>query len=123
MAKYLATAFSLSMLELPEGVDNVKEYVLAIHGLTLDEFCGEVRGGGYVNAVGHQSTAEVISTLCGVDINANRVEVRLGGESELLLVQLTGRPPEGKVYTDQELLQLYRDGKIRFLRVVVIQLR
>lgn len=117
--KFLVTAVSLNMFELPMQHDEVKKYKIIIRLLSLNEFCEDVRSGNYMNAIGHQATADMINTLCNTDLKANRIEVKLPStkESEMLVVQLMFRPPEGKVFTKDELMQMA--DKIRYYKVIV----
>ena len=58
---------------------------------------------GAESAIGHASTAQVISTLLGVDVKQNRVRVSLQPGDQALVFQLSARPPEGRVLNSQEI--------------------
>jgi hypothetical protein len=60
------------------------------------------REGKIVSAIGHQATAEVLSTLLGAKIEVNRVEVKLGLSDRLLVFQLRKRLSEGEVLKTRE---------------------
>jgi len=61
---------------------------------------------GFVSAIGHQSTAELLSQLLGVEVPVNRVKVEMQPGDRALIMRLTERPPEGKVLTVEEMKQL-----------------
>ena len=109
--KYLANAFSLSMLSnLPA--------TLRVEELSAEAFCQEAKNA--TSAIGHQGTAQVLSTLCGFNIPVNRVSIQLSRGEEVLVFQLLERLPEGKVLGAQEVQELVTQGKAKFLRVTVL---
>jgi hypothetical protein len=56
----------------------------------------EVASSGFTSVVGHQDTANVLTTLLGVEVPMNRVSVRLEAGDVLYVAQVTGgRLPEG----------------------------
>lgn len=82
----LGNAFSLQMLDLTEGtsVDFVP--------VTKEE----VAQSGFQSVIGHQDTANVLTSLLGVEVPMNRVSVRITPEDTLYVAQVTGgRLPEG----------------------------
>ena len=97
MTKYIGNAFSLSMLDSFPSDVNVTEVSV--------EFAKEfVKGAESV--IGHSSTAEVVSRLLGVEVPVNRVMLKLKQGDQLLVFQLLVRLEEGRVLTDEELLEL-----------------
>lgn len=111
---YLVNTFSLNMLK---ELDNVV-ITLYVKELSVEEFCKELRG-NVISAIGHASTAAIINTLCSTNIVPNRVEVKLNDGDELIVFQLMLRPPEGKVYSIEELKQLLDRKQITFIKVRV----
>lgn len=51
------------------------------------------------SAIGHQSTAEIMSALLEVEIPVNRQVFQQQVEQKALVFKLNGRPEEGKVLT------------------------
>lgn len=51
------------------------------------------------SAIGHASTAEIMTTLLGVDIPVNRQMFLQAVGQEALVFKLNGRPEEGKILT------------------------
>jgi len=70
-----------------------------------------------VFAIGHESTAKLLSQLLGIEIKAERKTIKLKHGDKLIIAQLMIRPPEGKVYTFQELLDLLSKNKIILLYI------
>src|SRR4051812_45796700 len=58
------------------------------------------------SAIGHQATAELLSSLLGITVAANRIEYRQTVEDAALIFRLKGRPPAGKVLSREELEEM-----------------
>lgn len=93
---YTSGSFSLNML----GAD---ECILRVRRITKEEATEILRCNEFTSAVGHASTAAVMSQLLGVEIPFNRVEVRLEKGDKVVVFQLMRRVEEGKVLTVEEL--------------------
>jgi hypothetical protein len=61
---------------------------------------------GFTSAVGHQSTAEVISTLLGIDVSVNRITVEPQVGDILVCFKLKQRAPEGVILSKEQLESL-----------------
>jgi Domain of unknown function (DUF1874). len=96
---YIANAFSLNMLEPEEATINVK--VIDIETVKQIVTSEEVE-----SAIGHESTAKVLSQLLGTEIKAERKEIKLKKGDKLIVFQLLQRLPEGVVLSEEELKQL-----------------
>lgn len=57
----------------------------------------------FASAVGHESTARVMSRLLGIDIACRRVTVAMQQGDQALVLHLAERPPEGVVLGEGEL--------------------
>lgn len=55
------------------------------------------------SAIGHQTTAELLSALLGIAVAVNRMDVRQTIKTVALVFKVKGRPPEGKVLSREEL--------------------
>jgi hypothetical protein len=65
------------------------------------------KGDPYViSAVGHSSTAELLSTLLDAPIAANRLTVQPQEKDILLCFKLKQRPPEGRILTVDEIEEI-----------------
>jgi hypothetical protein len=58
---------------------------------------------GYTSAIGHDSTASLLSKLLGIPIPTNRISVKAEPGDVLIHFALKTRLPEGKVLTEEEL--------------------
>jgi hypothetical protein len=113
---YLTNSFTLSMLSptLIEGGAIIKASPISL---------GEVKAllkEGFISAVGHESTAKVLSRLLGTDVPFNRAQISIKEGDVIISFQFLIRLPEGKVLGEDEVLALYNEGKIKFFRVEVI---
>ena len=110
MTTYLGNAFSLSMLKGSSAMIGV--------GVVPAEYVGrQLRTTpGWVSAVGHESTAKVLTQLLGVEVPVNRIRIELGEDDVLYVFQLLTRLPEGRVLSREEVLSLpYRFYEVRVL--------
>lgn len=96
MVVYLSNAFSLSMLETtPVSIDIVEVTTDEVKALLLEE--------GFISAVGHSSTAEIMSLKLGIEVPVNRVQVKLKKNDVIIVFQLLKRLEEGKVLSKEEI--------------------
>lgn len=58
---------------------------------------------GFISAVGHQASAEILTKLLNVRIPVNRIEVTMEPSDRALILRLKQRLPEGKVLNEEEL--------------------
>ncbi len=111
---YLANAFSINMLlPLPKEGRTVK-----VRPVSLEEVKSLLQQ-GYESAVGHESTASVLSTLLGVEVPPRRVAISLSEGDRLIVFQLTLRLAEGQILSVDEVWALYQEGKFAFYLVEV----
>jgi hypothetical protein len=110
MKVYIANAFSLNMLDEKEALIYVKE-------ITLDEVKNILNENDFVSAIGHQSTSQVLSQILGINIEMNRIQIKLQENDEIIIFQLQTRLEEGKVLSEDELKQLqYKFYLIKMIR-------
>ena len=110
---YLCNAFSLGMLPASP------ELTLRVRSLSLEEVKGLLKE-GYTSAVGHESTARILTTLLGVEVPLNRVAITLSPGDRVVVFQLGIRLQEGQILSEEEVLSLYREGKASFFLVEVL---
>ena len=61
---------------------------------------------GYVSAIGHESTAKIISNLIGLNVEKNRINfVQMVGQKAVVF-KLNRRPEEGVVLTKEQVEQV-----------------
>jgi hypothetical protein len=87
--KHICNSFSVNMIKsFPVNI-TIKE-------ININHAKKLMKNGGYFSAVGHQSTAELLSTILEVPIKTNRITLALDRNDEILLAQYYGeRLPEG----------------------------
>jgi hypothetical protein len=61
---------------------------------------------GFTSAVGHDSTAELMASLLGVNVPVNRISVKPQPGDILLCFRLKNRAPEGVILSRQQLEEL-----------------
>jgi len=80
--------------------------IFSLATISEDEAKRWVARKDWVSAVGHPGTAEVMSSLLGIEIPPNRVQVAFEVGDEALVFKLDCRLPEGKVLSVDELREL-----------------
>jgi hypothetical protein len=111
MVTYLVNAFSLNMV-------NTDKLYMTIDRVDADKFCSELRervnSGELQNAIGHDSTMAIVNSLCGVNMNVNRVSVKANDNDQLLIIMIGERLQEGKVLNESEIKEMMNKGKVNF---------
>jgi len=111
--------YVLSSLVMPCSAD---EFQLKCKRISLEEARNWIKRwierGRLISAVGHESTAKLLSELLGVEIQPNRIFVDMELWDEALAIQFLERVEEGKVLSKEELEELYKQGKIVFRQIV-----
>ena len=110
---YILNAFSISMLP-PEGA------VVKVSPISLGE-AKALLNEGFESAVGHESTAQLLSTLLGMEVPPRRVAIAMSPGDRAVIFQLRTRLEEGKVLSKEEVEALYQQGLASFYLVEVLQ--
>ena len=74
--------------------------------ITLGEAKNLVHNNEILSAVGHKSTADILTTLLKKEIPANRIEYVQNTNEKALVFKLNGRPEEGKILTADEIQEI-----------------
>ncbi len=112
---FITNAFSINMLgEIPPA-----GLTLKVRPMTLQEVKGVLQSTSFTSAVGHSSTAEMLTLLTGVEIPANRVAVTLSPKDRVIVFQLRVRLEEGRILNKEEVESLYKQGLASFCLVEV----
>jgi len=61
---------------------------------------------GFKSAIGHESTAQIISELLDIDCRVNRILYKQKVGESVLVFKLKGRPPEGKILSREEIEEI-----------------
>jgi len=103
--------YILSSLVMPCSAEF---FVLVCRKINLEKARDWIKRGDFISAVGHESTAKLLSELLEVEIQPNRIFVDMELWDEALAIQFLERIEEGKVLSKEELEELYKQGKIVF---------
>ncbi len=112
--KYLVNGLSPNMFDFK----NSGKVVVKIDHLNTKEFCDSIKNA--VNMIGHQSTADLVNALCGTAFKMNRGSFTSNKGDEIYIITLSVRLEEGKVLTLDEINELLKQNKIKFMRAVQI---
>ena len=81
--------------------------------ISLVEAKKMVKISGFQSAIGHESTAKIISTLLEIECPVNRILYSQKVGTSALVFKLNGRPEEGKILTIKEIKKIgYSWGKM-----------
>jgi len=104
----------------------LKEFpaTITIDKIDKEEFCLglelRLEDNELVNTVGHDSTINLINTLCGTKLEKNRTEIKMEKGDLALVIMINQRLEEGKVLNTQEIREMYQQGKIGFYEVMIL---
>lgn len=82
------------------------EGTFTLKDITLDEARNLVKENEILSAVGHQSTADILTTLLEKEVLMNRIMFEQELNQKALVFKLNGRPEEGKILTAEEIHQI-----------------
>jgi Domain of unknown function (DUF1874) len=89
------------------GIDELEVAVYEIRKISLEDARTLVRKyldvGGLDSAIGHESTAQVMSALLGVEVAVNRQTFNQQEGQTCLVFKLNGRAPEGRILSVAEI--------------------
>ncbi len=74
--------------------------------LSIDEARELIQTFGFVSAVGHRASAEVLSQVLEAEVPMNRIEYQQKIGQKAIALKLRIRPPEGLILTASEMLQI-----------------
>lgn len=63
----------------------------------------ELASGETDSAIGHESTAQILTELLGVNVPMNRQMFAQSAGQQAIVFKLNGRPPEGKILSKEEI--------------------
>ena len=59
-----------------------------------------------LSAIGHQSTADILSELLEIDVPVNRINYKQEMDDLAIVFKLKGRPEEGKILSREEIEEI-----------------
>jgi hypothetical protein len=81
------------------------ETILRVKEVSV-ETVKELLAGGFESAIGHETTAQLLTQMLNLEVKAERRQIMLTPETKLVVFQLLGRLPEGRVLTFEELSKI-----------------
>lgn len=81
------------------------EGTFELKGITLEEAqkLAKENKENILSAVGHQSTADILTELLGLEIPVNRINFIQETQQSALVFKLNGRAPEGVILSKEEI--------------------
>jgi len=79
------------------------EGAFTLKSISLDEAKKLASNNEILSAVGHQSTADILTELLGVPVPLNRIMFEQEQGQQALVFKLNGRPPEGQILSREEI--------------------
>jgi len=101
--------YLLNALVVPIDFEQHPQVTVKIRKATVEEVRQLLSTKGFVSAIGHQGTAQLLTELLGVEIPFNRLSIKLRPGDVCVHFVLRQRIPEGKVLSYEELRQLAFD--------------
>jgi len=74
--------------------------------VSVDDVKDILTNNDFTSVIGHESTANVLSSLLDMNIQTNRINLRLNDGDMVIIFQLNQRLPEGLVLDKDELMKL-----------------
>lgn len=120
VAKYLDSIINLEIFEqsekLPIAILNTtiltNDGVFALKTVSIDEIKTLIKGADILSAVGHQTTADVLTELLNRPVPMNRIQYAQNVGETAICFKLNGRPEEGKILTKEEIESIGYEFKI-----------
>jgi hypothetical protein len=99
------TTYVVNSLIIPVDFEQHPQVTVKIRKATVEEV-RQLLSHGFISAIGHQATADLLTTLIGIEIPYNRVTIKAKPGDKLVHFVLRERIPEGKILTLEELQRL-----------------
>jgi hypothetical protein len=74
----------------------------SIKDIDIDTARKYIKERGFISAIGHEATAEIMSDLLGVKILMNRIQFEQQVGQIAIVFKLNERPPEGEILNCEE---------------------
>jgi hypothetical protein len=105
------TIYVLNTLVIPIDFERFPRVTVKIRKASIEEV-RQLLSRGFISAVGHQATADLLTSLLQVPVQFNRIAVKAAPGDVLIHFVLKERIPEGKILSLEELRQLQFDFAI-----------
>jgi hypothetical protein len=97
--------YLLNSMSIPVDFSALNVATVTMRRITVDE-ARKLLSDGFISAVGHPSTAQLLTELLGTEVPVNRIAVQLKSGDIGVHFVLRERLPEGKVLSKEELAKL-----------------
>ena len=102
--------------DLPVGLFNgtvaTTNGLYRIKDIKLETAKNYIKQNGFISAIGHEATAEIMSDLFEIKIPMNRIQFQQEVGQWAIVFKLNQRPPEGEVLERKELERIGYSFKI-----------
>jgi hypothetical protein len=92
--------------KMPVGLFNgtvaTTDGVYSISDIDVETAKKYIEENGFISAVGHEATAQVLSELLGFQIPMNRIQFQQQVGQKAIALKLNQRPPEGQILNKDE---------------------
>jgi len=97
--------YILNTLITPIDFDKVSEAIVKFRKISIEE-AKSILSNGFVSAIGHEGTANLLSRILEIQIPSNRITVFMKSGDKGVHFFLKQRLPEGVVLDEQQLSKL-----------------
>nr|DAX28099.1 MAG TPA: hypothetical protein [Caudoviricetes sp.] len=117
IAKY-ADSVQIHYMKKPLPIAILNTTILTADGdftlqaISLDEAKQLIKDKEILSAVGHESTAQILTELLEVDVPLNRIQFKQQSGQKALCFKLNGRPQEGTILTAEEIEKIGYEFKL-----------
>lgn len=85
----------------------VNNGVYRLSDITVEKAREILADGNFISAIGHESTANIISTVLGMEVPMNRVNASFDNPGDLAVCfKLNSRPKEGSILSLEDLQEI-----------------
>jgi len=99
------TVYLFNTVAVPIDFDEWDEVKIVLRRITVQE-ARDLMKEGFISAVGHESTAKILSQILGIDVPCERRTVFMEPGDIGIHFFLKSRVPEGRVLTEEEMKDL-----------------
>jgi hypothetical protein len=96
---------------------------LLIDKIDRVEFCYKINSrmddNGLMSAIRYSNSAKMINVLCDVEVQKNRMEIKLNKGDELFVILPRMKPDDGREISREEIERMYREGRIEFYEILL----
>lgn len=103
------TVYVFNTLVTPVNFDEVSEAKISLRRINIEEakqIAKQIMSKGFISAIGHEGTAQLLSKLLGIQIPTNRITVFMKPGDCGIHFFLKQRLPEGTVLNEEQLKRI-----------------